>query len=109
VRLLFDENLSDRLARRLADCFEGSAHVKHMGLRRTPDIEIWQYAISHDYVIVSQDTDFRELARRSGPPPKVILITTGNSATRAVEALLRAHEGAIKAFATTDDSLLVIS
>jgi predicted nuclease of predicted toxin-antitoxin system len=108
VRLLFDENLSDRLVQRLADIYPGSVHVKHVGLRHTRDDVIWQYAIDNNYAIVSQDNDFREHAWRSGPPPKVILLRSGNSATRAIAVVLRNNLANLQAFEQGPDALLII-
>jgi len=70
VRLLLDQNLSRRLVGELAECFPDSAHVRAVGLEVASDREIWDYAGEHGYVIVSKDSDFRQLAFLLGPPPK---------------------------------------
>ena len=36
------------------------------------DREIWEFAKTSDFVIVSTDSDFYELATTMGPPPKVV-------------------------------------
>jgi predicted nuclease of predicted toxin-antitoxin system len=38
VRLLFDENLSHRLVRELADVYPDSAHVRDVGLRGAEEL-----------------------------------------------------------------------
>ncbi len=58
MKLLFDENLSPKLPRLLADRFPGSNHVRDCGLRGAPDEQIWEYARDHGYTIVSKDSDF---------------------------------------------------
>jgi predicted nuclease of predicted toxin-antitoxin system len=73
VKLLFDENLSRKLAVRPADLYPESVHVVEVGLCESPDREIWEFAKSGNFVIVSTDSDFHELATILGPPPKVIV------------------------------------
>lgn len=48
--------------------------------------------------MVTQDSDFADLAFLLGPPPKVLWLRCGNTPTRHVEALLRPHALAIAAF-----------
>lgn len=92
MRLLFDNNLSQRLKMDLADVYPGSLYVTvcqghragecfrfhHLGLRSCQRL-----------VIVSKDRDYRELSRTRGHPPKVILIDRRNRPNAAVVALLR--------------------
>jgi predicted nuclease of predicted toxin-antitoxin system len=72
VKLLFDENLSRKLLVRLAELYPESSHVVEFDLLECPDREIWEFARSRDFVIVSTDSDFYELATTIGPPPKVV-------------------------------------
>ena len=67
MKLLFDQNLSPHLPRRLADIYAESVHVRAVGLRDASDAEIWQYAKAEGYTIVSKDSDFqqRSLLQRS--------------------------------------------
>jgi hypothetical protein len=44
MKLLFDQNLSPRLPRLLADIYAASIHVREIGLRDADDLAIWQYA-----------------------------------------------------------------
>lgn len=55
MKLLLDENLSHKLAARLADAFPGTVHVDGVGLRGQPDAAIWDYAGQHGFVLVSKD------------------------------------------------------
>jgi len=72
VKLLFDENLSRKLVIRLAELYPESAHVAEADLLESPDRGIWEFAKAQDFVIVSTDSDFYELATTIGPPPKVV-------------------------------------
>jgi len=83
VRLLLDQNLSRLLVGQLAQSFPESSHVAALGLETATDREIWTYAGTHDYVIVSKDSDFRQLAFLLGPPPKAVWVRVGNCSTSA--------------------------
>ena len=62
MRLLFDQNLARRLVSKLAIEYPDSEHVADLNLDTATDRAIWDYAGAHGYVIVSKDTDFRQLA-----------------------------------------------
>ncbi|MFN9071629.1 MAG: DUF5615 family PIN-like protein [Cyanobacteriota bacterium] len=44
LRLLLDENLSERLLLSLEDCYPGSNHVRQLGLGGATDRTIWAFA-----------------------------------------------------------------
>lgn len=98
MKLLFDQNLSFKLAARLADLFPGSSQVRLAGLDAVEDRAIWNFAKANGFIIVSQDSDFAEMASLYGPPPKVIWLRCGNQTTEFVEKLLRDHVQAANAF-----------
>jgi predicted nuclease of predicted toxin-antitoxin system len=98
MKLLFDQNLSFKLCRRLADIFPDSTQVRLLGLAEADDHAIWQYAGSKGFVLVSQDADFADIATLFGPPPKLIWLRCGNQPNEVIEWLLRNHAGTIKAF-----------
>ena len=50
MSLLFDEQLSNRLPRLLADCYPDSLHVEALNLDGAPDIILWQAAVVHHFV-----------------------------------------------------------
>jgi len=92
VRLLFDQNLSHRLPRRLADLYPGSLHLRHAGLLGTDDLTIWRYAEANRLIIVSKDSDFYELAFRLGSPPKVVWLRLGSRGVSRAGARARPSE-----------------
>ena len=57
MKLLFDQNLSFRLARNLEDAFPGSGQVRLLGLARADDSEVWDYAQVNGFTIVSKDAE----------------------------------------------------
>ncbi len=95
MKLLFDQNLSHRLARALEDLFPDSLHV-------------WDYARQHGFVIVSKDADFHQRSFVFGAPPKVVWVRLGNCSTADVERLLRHRSRVIEAFGA-DEELAFLS
>jgi len=51
--------------------------------------EVWEFAKANDFVIVSTDSDFYELATTIGPPPKVVWLRRWTHPTRDAERVLR--------------------
>jgi predicted nuclease of predicted toxin-antitoxin system len=101
MKLLFDENLSPRLALALSDSYPGPQAARECGLRGRSDLEVWQYPLEHGFVIVSKDSDFSERSARFGSPPKVIWLRIGNCTTARVDLVQAFHDG--------DESCLVLS
>jgi predicted nuclease of predicted toxin-antitoxin system len=60
VKLLLDENLSDRIISRVAGLFPDSTHIKAVGLSEADDFVLWEWAKKHRFTIVSKDTDFHQ-------------------------------------------------
>ena len=90
MKLLFDANLSPKLVGRLVGLFPGSVHVFDTGLARFTSAEgIWEYAADNGFTIVTADSDFLDLAKSRGAPPKVIQLENCNYRTSKVEDLLR--------------------
>ena len=98
MKLLFDQNLSPRLSRLLADIYPNSVHVREVGLQDADDNSVWQFAGINGYAIVSKDSDFQQRALLHGPPPKFIWLRVGNCSVSRTEELLRNYSAAIHIF-----------
>lgn len=98
MKLLFDENLAERLVRDLEDLYPGSAHVVSVGLGGAGDGVIWTRAGAEGFVLVTKDEDFHRLSVMWGPPPKVIWIRLGNCTTEDIARVLRARASDVEAF-----------
>jgi predicted nuclease of predicted toxin-antitoxin system len=98
VKLLLDQNISDRLVEALADAYPSSAHVREVGLARSGDEAVWTFARERGYTIVSKDSAFHQRSFLFGFPPKVIWIRSGNCTTGAIEQILRKRQPAIQEF-----------
>jgi len=102
VKLLFDENLSPKLPRLLADLFPDSLDVREVGMKATDDPLVWDYAKDKGFIIVSKDADIHDRSLVFGNPPKVIWVRIGNCSTLQVENLLRRDFDVIKLFYEDD-------
>lgn len=110
MKLLLDENLSDRIISRIADLYPNSAHVKTLGLTNTDDVVIWEYAKANDFVIVSKDSDFHQRGLLYGHPPKFIYLRIGNSPTSKIVQFLRDSFDTISQFGDSEaESILVLA
>ena len=49
MKLLFDQNISFRILKRLNDFYNGSSHVTGLGLMNASDLEIWEYANNNQH------------------------------------------------------------
>jgi predicted nuclease of predicted toxin-antitoxin system len=56
MKLLFDHNLSPKLVHSLAELFPGSNHVYYLALDQVEDRQVWQYARTNNFIIVTKDT-----------------------------------------------------
>jgi predicted nuclease of predicted toxin-antitoxin system len=104
VKLLLDEHLSPKLARRLQDIFPGTSQVDLLNLKGSGDQELYQYAGDHQYVMVSKDDDFYDLALSFARPPKVVILRVGNVTTSEIETILRGSVEVLNHFYQTPDT-----
>ena len=113
MKLLLDENLSDRIISRVADLFPDSTHIKAVGLREADDFVVWEWARKHGFTIVSKDTDFHQRAIVFGHPPSsygyASGLRVGNCQTGLITNLLRSRYQVIRQFIESEtESLLVL-
>ncbi len=98
MKLLFDQNLSWRLPKKLADLYPDSQHVREAGMKESEDIDIWEYAKANGYVIVTKDLDFQQRSLLFGHPPKVMRLRVGNCTVQTIGDLLRQYSAIIHVF-----------
>ena len=110
MKLLLDENLSDRIIDKIIELYPNSQHVKSLGLINTDDAIIWEYAKQHDFVIVSKDSDFHQRSLLYGHPPKFIYLRIGNSPTSKIVQTLKHNFDTIFQFKNSQtESILILS
>jgi len=82
AKYLIDANLPYYFALWNNDNF---IHVKDINDQWNDD-EIWQYALLHNLIIISKDSDFSNKLFYKGAPPKVIHLKFGNLKMRDFHA-----------------------
>jgi predicted nuclease of predicted toxin-antitoxin system len=108
VKLLLDENLSRRLVAKLSNLFPGSGHVAGLGLDRTDDSAIWEFARKNGYVIVTKDSDFYQRSLVFGPPPAIVWLRLGNASTDEIESAILTQGNSILDLAAPDSMGMLI-
>lgn len=98
MKLLFDQNISFRIIKKIIIAFPEAKHVSDVGLAGAEDTEICQFPGKEGFVIVTFDSDYYDMALISGCPPKVIWLRTGNHSTNQIAELLLLNVKAIKEF-----------
>jgi predicted nuclease of predicted toxin-antitoxin system len=109
MKLLLDENLSDKLVSKILDLYPESKHVKQLALTNTDDVIIWEYAKANSFAIVSKDADFHQRSLLYGHPPKLIYLRIGNSPTSKIIEILRGNFDTIVKFGDSEtESILIL-
>ena len=89
MKILLDANISYKLTKILTPVYGECTHVDYIDLEvPVEDIDIWDYALENEFVIITKDNDFVDLMDLKGFPPKVVLLKTGNNSSRSLAELL---------------------
>ena len=96
--LLFDQNISFRIIKEISSLFPGSKQVREVGLEGKQDREVWNYAKSNGFTLVSFDSDFADLSLLFGFPSKVIWLRLWNSSTNRIISVLTQKKEEIQIF-----------
>lgn len=108
MKLLFDQNISFRVVKLIISKYPNSAQVRELGLEGSSDLEIFNYALENNFVIVTFDSDFCDLNLVKGSPPKIIWIRKGNSTTKEIAKLILEKRDLLKIFKNNDFGCLEI-
>lgn len=107
MRLLFDEQLSEALVRKLVNVFPGALHVRLLNRGGASDPDVWELARAHSCVLVTRDADFHRLSLLNGAPPKVVWLRIGNCTTSDIVRLLTEHAEAVRQFEAQFDATVL--
>jgi predicted nuclease of predicted toxin-antitoxin system len=110
MNIWIDAQLSPVIAALINESFpEVKANsVKSLGLRDASDIEIFQKAKAAKAVIMTKDNDFINLLNHFGPPPKIILITSGNTSNKKLKETLSLHMPTIIKFLNEGENMVEV-
>ncbi|MDX2172331.1 MAG: DUF5615 family PIN-like protein [Bacteroidota bacterium] len=103
MKLLFDENISFKISKKVEDIFPQSKHLSDLRLEQSTDIQIWEFAKNNNFCIVTFDADFIDISLLKGFPPKIIWLKMGNTSTENLAKQLRENFILIKHFLEQDD------
>jgi len=104
MKLLFDQNLSPKLAKYFEGHFIASQHLMDFGFDASDDQAIWEFAQMEGFTIVTKDSDFNNLVAFRGFPPKVIWLRRGNCSTKIIQEAINENLDTIKGFITDLDN-----
>ena len=100
MKLLFDQNISFRIVKKITPYFPKSKQVKGLGLVNKTDEAIWKFAKLNNFTIVTFDADFNNIASLRGCPPKIIWLRVGNTNTDSLVEILKKRKPIIAQFLT---------
>ena len=104
MSLLFDQNISFRIIKRIEDIFPGSISVRELGYDNPHDFEIWKFAKSNNFSIVTFDSDFIDISNLRGFPPKIIWLRIGNTSTKNIAERIRTEQSSIVDFLNSSEN-----
>lgn len=88
MKLLFDQNISFRILNKIQTFYPNAYQVRELQLENKSDVEIWNFAKSEQFTIVTFDADFFEISNLQGHPPKIIWLRFGNTTTVNIAKVL---------------------
>jgi predicted nuclease of predicted toxin-antitoxin system len=103
VRLLLDENLSERLLQPLGELFPRSEHIGNLTKAGTTDRLLWDLALTGGFILTTRDEDFVGMSVLQKAPPKVLWLNVGRSRNAVIAALAQSHAADIERFAAHDE------
>lgn len=105
-----DAQLSPAIAKWISENFPIQAMaLRELGLRDASDRDIFQAAKQAGVIVMTKDSDFVELFNRHGSPPKIILLTCGNSSNMRLKQILTLTLSKAIDLLNAEESLVEIS
>lgn len=91
MTIWIDAQLSPAIAAWISENFPVDASaLRDLGLRDAEDEEIFAAAKSAAVVVMTKDSDFRDLLDRHGSPPQILWVTCGNTSNIRLKQILSA-------------------
>jgi predicted nuclease of predicted toxin-antitoxin system len=98
MKLLIDQNISNRMVNSISDIFPGSKHVLGLSLNDASDTELWEYALENDFALISTEEQMFDRNIVSEKCPKIIYVKGELMNTTKLEWALRVNEEIIHEF-----------
>lgn len=98
MKLLFDQNISQRIIDSISDIFPNAVHITELGLSNSSDFEVWDYSLKNDFVLVTCDTECVNRNVLSENSPRIICVQADVVTTNKVEWSLRVNQETIVEF-----------
>ena len=99
MKFLVDNQLPEALGRFLTSRGHESRHVLDLHMDEASDLEIWKFAATDNWIVVSKDEDFLHLANRQGDIGRLLWVRIGNSRKQTLlQAFERELPGVVRAF-----------
>jgi predicted nuclease of predicted toxin-antitoxin system len=109
MRLLFDQNISFRLLKKISDLYPDAKQVRELSFENATDLEIFEFAIKNNYTIVTFDSDFCDLNSLKDFPTRIIWLRTGNTTTDHLASVFKKRYELISSFMNEDNGCLEIA
>ncbi|MGV3604720.1 MAG: DUF5615 family PIN-like protein [Dyadobacter fermentans] len=104
MKVLVDQNISQRIFPALVPEFDVLEHVRQLELTDANDYDIFMFARKNGYqAIITAEEDFIKLINQFSQPPKIVWIRTGNCSTEVLLSLLTEKVQTIKDFIQNKD------
>jgi predicted nuclease of predicted toxin-antitoxin system len=107
VKFLFDESLSPKLVALLRDLFPESESALLNGLAGVGDHRILDYAGARGFILVTTDSDFKNLLSRI-PNARVVILRSCNYPTEVAATVLRRNAIRIAELPNSQDRLIIL-
>ncbi|MCC7123674.1 MAG: DUF5615 family PIN-like protein [Acidobacteria bacterium] len=82
--------------------------VRALNLQRATDLEIFYAARAAGALVMTKDTDFAALVGQLGPPPRIVLVTCGNTSNDHLRYVLAAAWPTVKVMLEQGEPLVEI-
>ena len=103
MKLLIDQNISHKIIDSISDIYPNSIHVTELTLTEGSDLEIWEFALTNDFVFLTTDPETCNRNVISERSPKIICIQSEVITTTKVEWTLRVNQESIEQFINSTD------
>jgi predicted nuclease of predicted toxin-antitoxin system len=98
MKLLLDQNISYKAIKSLSPYFTEVVQVGRVGMGQTEDAMIWQYALTHEYILLTFDAYFQNRNIQAGHPLKIIRLYLTNNTVSNVIRLITENIETIRIF-----------